>query len=197
MAPLAYSVLLAVPVLATTPWKQSKKHPEMYSDNKKCYKQYPGGTLSLDRVYNGGYSVSLKADSDRHHTFVDYFVTPEKRATLKYLTGEKAPPGQEYMTGTKVEGPYDEIQKEFFKYNPFAHLMDAIMEKLNYDMNESKCSSLFKRIEETPPAEYETSGRHWLYKFVEDKKDEALKVLEQSPRAESLYLDDDPSSAFY
>ncbi|KAF4659036.1 hypothetical protein FOL46_006732 [Perkinsus olseni] len=168
----------------------------MYSDNKSCYKHYPGGTLSLDRVYNGGYSVSLTADSDRHHTFVDYFVTPEKRATLEYLTGEKAPPGQEYMIGTKVEGPYDEIKKEFFEYNPFAHLMDAIMGKLNSHMNESKCSSLFKHIEKTPPAGYEASDGRWLYKFVEDKKDKALKVLERSPRAKGLYLDDDPSSAF-
>ncbi|KAF4733876.1 hypothetical protein FOZ63_021280 [Perkinsus olseni] len=200
MTPFAYTVLLVVPGIASSWFRKSKKNPEMSFqmgfDKKSCYKEYDGGTLSLDRVYNGGYSVSLTADSRKHHTFVDYFVTPEKNATLKYMTGKKAPEGQEYMVGTSVEGPYDEIQKEFFKYNPFAHLMDAIMEKLNYDMNKSKCSSLFKHIEKTPPAGYEASDRRWLYKFVKDKKRRALKVLERSPRAESLYLDDDPSPVF-
>ncbi|KAF4750458.1 hypothetical protein FOZ63_031496 [Perkinsus olseni] len=200
MTPFAYTVLLVAPGIASSWFRKSKKNPEMSFqmsfDKKSCYKEYDGDTLSLDRVYNGGYSVSLTADSRRHHTTVDYFVTPEKNATLKYMTGKKAPEGQEYMVGTSVEGPYDEIQKEFFKYNPFAHLMDAIMEKLNYDMNKSKCLSLFDHIENTPPAGYEASDRRWLYKFVKDKKGRALKALKRSPRAESLYLDDDPSSAF-
>ncbi|KAF4753713.1 hypothetical protein FOZ63_014724 [Perkinsus olseni] len=199
MKPFAYvflftsSLISAMAIHSTrtkTDHKDSKEPSEMpdptggsnmHADSDGCLvDDSHGGSLHMIHMKIGGYSVQYILHGSRSRKSVEYWMKPEGTAVLQYMRDNK---------GAKFEGPIEEINRKFFKFNPFANLGDIIVQKFEAGMNRTECSWLLNYIETNPAAGYEKWGRGWLRKFVESNRKEALKKLRKE--GEVMFYDEE------
>ncbi|KAF4680516.1 hypothetical protein FOZ63_009831 [Perkinsus olseni] len=155
------------------------------SDHGDCdaVRQDPGSDLSVLRDFFDGGSIAVilnvweKSAGADINSF-EYREKPNGNALLHYSNGPAA--------GTiKASAGY--IKSTFAEIFPIAHIIDELKKRIDGVMNDSQCRELIEFIETRPEVEYENSGRAWLEKFLIEKKDRAIELLEQNGAEISRY----------
>ncbi|KAF4698083.1 hypothetical protein FOZ63_027736 [Perkinsus olseni] len=146
------------------------------SSRGMCRIFYQGSELSVVRDFFDGRSIAVIVNVWENSAGADinsfeYREEPNGNASLQYSNGPAA--------GT-IKGLAGDIKSTFAEIFPFAHIIDELKKRIDGVMNDSQCRELIEFIETRPMVEYKNSGRAWLEKFLIEKKDRAIELLESS-----------------